>query len=64
MSFAIHHDAPDLVVRLGGHDRLLCGRTEVRIALDGVSATRIADRREFERRLDHRVTGYGPHHEP
>ena len=61
MSFAIHHDASDLVVRLGGHNRLFCGRSEVRVTLVGVSATRSADRREFERRLDHRVAGYGPH---
>jgi hypothetical protein len=61
MSFAIHLRAPDLVVWLGGVDRLCCGRAEVRVALTDVSIARIADRRDLERRLDHRVSGYGPH---
>jgi hypothetical protein len=61
VSFALHHDAPEVVVRLGGVDRLLCGRSEVRAALADVVAARIVDRRDLERRLDHRVSGSGPH---
>jgi hypothetical protein len=61
VSFVLHLAGSDAIVRLGGHDRLFCGRSEVRFALDDVAAARVTDRRELEHRLDHRVSGYGPH---
>jgi hypothetical protein len=61
LSFTVQLNPPELIVQLGGSDRLFCGRRQIRIARDHVRTARVTDRRELERRLDHRVAGFGPH---
>lgn len=61
MGFAVEVDDDEVRIRLGGIDRLLCWRREVRVPRSSITAVDVTSRAEVEARLDHRLCGVGSH---